>query len=234
MVEYKGGGCYLCGYDRCLRALDFHHLDPATKRFTIAGGHTRSWASLRTELDKCMLVCSNCHIELEQAATKGRRGPRQSATATTEPLQTCRVCGRRFVYDRRKGHSRTRCNSCGSNRGSPEQRYALKRDLIAIGGGSCRICGYCRTMHALTFHHVEPTKKRFHIRGSHGRSFKALAAEVAKCVLVCANCHDEIEAGETQVPKNLADAVRKATARVPELRRPRSGRPAGIPNSSTR
>ena len=57
-------------------------------------------------------------------------------------------------------------------------------------------------MHALTFHHVEPTKKRFHITGSHNRSLEGLAAEVAKCVLVCANCHDEIEAGETQLPEN--------------------------------
>jgi hypothetical protein len=75
MVDYKGGGCCLCGYDGCLQALDFHHLDPAKKRFTIAGGHTRSWASLRTELDKCMLVCSNCHIELEPGVDEGSARP---------------------------------------------------------------------------------------------------------------------------------------------------------------
>ncbi len=234
MVEYKGGACCLCGYDRCLRALDFHHLDPKKKRFSIAGGHTRSWSSLRQELDKCMLVCSNCHIELEQASSSGRTGPRLSATTGIEPLSTCRVCGRRFAYDRRKGHSRTRCNSCGSNRGSPQHRHELKRKLIAVSGGSCRICGYCRTIHALSFHHVDPTRKRFHIRGSHGRSLDVLMAEVAKCVLVCANCHDEIEAGETQVPRHLAHAVRKATAHVAEVEQPRPGRPAAGPDPSTR
>jgi hypothetical protein len=61
-----------------------------------------------------------------------------------------------------------------------------------------------------------------------------LAAEVAKCVLVCANCHDEIEACETQVPEDLAAAVRKATAHVPELKPRPPGRPAGIQDSNTR
>jgi hypothetical protein len=45
--------------------LSFHHLDPATKRFVIAGGHTRSWAQLVEEATRCVLLCANCHIEGE-------------------------------------------------------------------------------------------------------------------------------------------------------------------------
>ncbi len=64
-VEYKGGKCQCCGYDKCLGALEFHHLDPEQKDFGIAAkGYTRSWEKVKTELDKCILVCSNCHKEI--------------------------------------------------------------------------------------------------------------------------------------------------------------------------
>jgi hypothetical protein len=100
MVEYKGGACQLCGYARCLRALDFHHLDPRTKKFSIAGSHTRSWESLRQELDKCMLVCSNCHVDIEQTATRTQRTePRSNVTTEPQLMCVCRTCGRRFIYD---------------------------------------------------------------------------------------------------------------------------------------
>lgn len=62
-VEYKGGRCFLCGYDKCLEALSFHH--EGRKEFGIgARGHTRSWQRVRAELDECILVCNNCHAEI--------------------------------------------------------------------------------------------------------------------------------------------------------------------------
>ena len=64
-VNYKGGCCELCGYKKCVQALDFHHKDPNEKDFGIAAsGQTRSWTKLMLELDKCALVCRNCHAEL--------------------------------------------------------------------------------------------------------------------------------------------------------------------------
>ena len=64
-IEYKGGKCIACGYNKCSRALDFHHIDPSTKEFGIAQkGYTRSWSRVKDELDKCMLLCSNCHREV--------------------------------------------------------------------------------------------------------------------------------------------------------------------------
>jgi hypothetical protein len=63
-LEYKGGKCELCGYDKCARALQFHHTDPNEKEFGIAAkGHTKSFEKIKIELDKCMLLCSNCHAE---------------------------------------------------------------------------------------------------------------------------------------------------------------------------
>jgi transposase len=64
LVEEAGGGCVLCGYSRCDRALEFHHLDPRAKKFQITS-HTRSLAKLRAEVSKCVLLCSNCHAEVE-------------------------------------------------------------------------------------------------------------------------------------------------------------------------
>ena len=68
LVEEAGGGCVLCGYSRCDRALEFHHLDPKTKQFQITS-HTRSLDRLRAEAGKCVLLCSNCHAEVEAGIT---------------------------------------------------------------------------------------------------------------------------------------------------------------------
>jgi len=64
-VEYKGGKCEVCGYNKYVGALQFHHLDPNEKDFHISQrGHSRSWERVRTELDKCIMVCANCHAEI--------------------------------------------------------------------------------------------------------------------------------------------------------------------------
>lgn len=65
-ITYKGGKCLLCGYDRYNGAVEFHHLDKTTKGFGLSRkGIVRSWESIRSELEKCVLVCSNCHREIE-------------------------------------------------------------------------------------------------------------------------------------------------------------------------
>jgi ribonuclease HII len=62
-LDYKGGRCIDCGYNKCNGALQFHHPN-GDKEFGIADkGITRSWAKVKAELDKCVLVCANCHAE---------------------------------------------------------------------------------------------------------------------------------------------------------------------------
>lgn len=63
-VEYLGGKCVVCGYNTCIWALDCHHKDPETKSFSVSKYHSRSWDNLKPELDKCILLCANCHREL--------------------------------------------------------------------------------------------------------------------------------------------------------------------------
>jgi transposase-like protein len=71
LVAEAGGCCRLCGYDRNLRALQFHHRDPSLKRLDVSGrGVTYSLDTLRTEAEKCVLLCGNCHVEVEAGTTE--------------------------------------------------------------------------------------------------------------------------------------------------------------------
>jgi transposase len=66
LVEEAGGACQACGYDRCIAALHFHHLDPNEKAFSLSHrGVARSISKARAEAKKCALLCSNCHVEVE-------------------------------------------------------------------------------------------------------------------------------------------------------------------------
>jgi len=58
-IVYLGGVCQECGYKDDLRALEFHHVGP--KRRVVSGLYNHSWKTLRRELDKCVLLCANCH-----------------------------------------------------------------------------------------------------------------------------------------------------------------------------
>jgi cytochrome c553 len=99
--------------------------------------------------------------------------------------------------------------------GTPEQRYRCKRcigervtrrlrlvkqTLVDDFGGACVVCGYDRVLANLHFHHVDPATKSFPMSMGRGRSLAAYRAEAEKCVLVCANCHGEIEAGVIPSP----------------------------------
>ena len=69
LVEEAGGRCLICGYARYVQALQFHHVDPSDKRLALSGqGATYSLARLRAEAKKCVLLCANCHVEVEIGA----------------------------------------------------------------------------------------------------------------------------------------------------------------------
>ena len=71
VIEYKGGKCMLCGYDKYEGALDLHHIDDSKKEFGLSTrGLTRSWEKTKQEADKCLLVCANCHRELHGGVTQ--------------------------------------------------------------------------------------------------------------------------------------------------------------------
>lgn len=65
-IEYKGGCCQICQYNKCMSALDFHHIDPSRKDFGISGNHGIKWERIQRELDKCIMVCCRCHSEIHE------------------------------------------------------------------------------------------------------------------------------------------------------------------------
>lgn len=70
-IVYKGGKCVICGYNRCVNALDFHHLNPDEKGFGLSvKGLTRAWSRIKAETDKCVLICANCHREIHAGITQ--------------------------------------------------------------------------------------------------------------------------------------------------------------------
>lgn len=68
-VDYLGGCCKLCGYKAYVEAFDFHHIDPATKSFNISKATRMDWETLQPEVDKCVLLCANCHRETHAGLT---------------------------------------------------------------------------------------------------------------------------------------------------------------------
>ena len=104
-----------------------------------------------------------------------------------------------------------RCQLC-RNEAVTNRRRAVKEILIQAAGGECALCGYARSPAALQFHHAEPIQKAFGIseRGV-SRALERARQEAAKCVLLCATCHAEVEAGVARLPEKLsADAERQS------------------------
>jgi transposase len=85
-----------------------------------------------------------------------------------------------------------------------KRRTIVRATLVAEAGGCCAICGYSRCIAALQFHHVDPASKTFTIRDGSLRALDVLRAEARKCVLLCANCHAEVEAGVTPLPATVS------------------------------
>lgn len=115
-----------------------------------------------------------------------------------------RQCPRHGLTRHRRRERGYRCLRCRSE-AVADRRRRVKAILVAEAGGTCRLCGYDRCPAALQFHHVDPATKRFHmaLRGA-ARSLERMREEAQKCVLLCANCHAEVEAGVAELPLDSA------------------------------
>jgi transposase-like protein len=103
----------------------------------------------------------------------------------------------------RRGTDGFRCRLCRTS-AVQRRRREIKRILVEDAGGACVLCGYDRSLGGLHFHHRDPAQKAFALsRQGVTRSLDAARAEAAKCVLLCSNCHAEVEAGDLQLPPSL-------------------------------
>ncbi|HKG34925.1 MAG TPA: winged helix-turn-helix domain-containing protein, partial [Solirubrobacterales bacterium] len=137
-------------------------------------------------------------------------GLRTAYSERVDEFEEARKAGRRKAYGRCPKHGHTaffqrpdggfRCARCNSDAVAARRRK-VKQLLVEEAGGACIICGYDGYQGALQFHHLDPSQKAFIVsRQGVTRSLDSARAEAAKCVLLCANCHAEVEAGLADVP----------------------------------
>jgi 5-methylcytosine-specific restriction endonuclease McrA len=139
--------------------------------------------------------------ELETVATIRRRAAR-GVTSGTE-VMLCRHHGlTEFRLNSQGGFRCLRCRAEAVTR----RRRKVKAILVAEAGGACAVCGYDRCPGALHFHHVNPADKNFELSAEgFARSIERARAEASKCVLLCSNCHAEVESGTVRLSGELAD-----------------------------
>ena len=106
-----------------------------------------------------------------------------------------------------EGRGYYRCKQCRAE-SVVRHRQKVKETLVAEAGGRCIACGYSRNIRALQFHHLDPDEKRLGL-SSQGvtYSLERLRGEANKCVLLCANCHAEVESGELILPATVRPGV---------------------------
>jgi transposase-like protein len=109
-----------------------------------------------------------------------------------------------FWLDARGYYRCKRCRSAAVAR----RRRKVKAILVHEAGGACCICGYDRNMRALHFHHVDPSRKRHEINAKGvAVALARLRVEARKCVLLCSNCHAEVEDGTVSIPADALDGA---------------------------
>jgi transposase len=132
-------------------------------------------------------------------ATEVARAGREAGMLTIRT--TCATHGETdFILE---GRGYYRCRRCRGE-AVARRRRKMKAILIAEAGGGCAICGYDRHPGALAFHHLDPAQKRLEINAKGvALSLNTLRDEARKCVLLCANCHAEVERGAVALPATV-------------------------------
>lgn len=161
----------------------------------LSKGTVRHW------LHKHSLRTVNAHGRPSHPAAKAAK---ESARLTI--AQSCHRHGETEFSIEGRGYYR--CCRCRSE-AVTNRRRRVKAILVQEAGGGCVVCGYDRYYGALSFHHLDLSQKRVHL-SAEGKGFAidALRAEAAKCVLLCANCHAEVESGMSAVPVKSTSGTR--------------------------
>jgi hypothetical protein len=162
-------------------------------------------AEIADEVDRCTLTVRRW---------LGRYGLRTQRSARAGLQRAAKEAGLESTTLRCSQHGETehvlsgdgyyRCRRCRVE-SVVRRRRKVKELLVADAGGRCRLCGYDRYIGALQFHHLDPSEKRLALGGGGATlAIEMLRRESRKCILLCSNCHAEVEAGITMVPGTVA------------------------------
>ena len=144
-------------------------------------------------------LCEHMFVQSRPPTPLLKQKGRPPSAGSTAELRRCRRHGRVAFHRYGQIKPRWRCKRCVGE-AVTRRHQKVKRILVAEAGGCCAVCGYDRSVVNLHFHHVDAAQKSFGVTTASGKSLDAYRAEAAKCVMVCANCHGEIEAGLVSSP----------------------------------
>ena len=142
LVDIKGGQCSLCGYNKSITVLEFHHVD-SDKEFALSGNYCRAFSSLLKEAEKCQLVCANCHREIHGCSTEEKyfklldmtNGDVASenalcATTSTEEKKVNTLLRKACSCGRTKGINAKHCLSCHMNHRKLNRKFDIAPEKL--------------------------------------------------------------------------------------------------------
>lgn len=147
----KGGKCERCGYDKNISALEFHHRDPKEKNFQIdiRKFSNSNLDSLQKELDKCELLCANCHRELhhpnlnmnniDKLLEEGNDKVSFSNQKEIDNGTTCPICGKHFKKSTGKIYCSEECRFESKN--YPKKEILLTK-LVEFSGNYKKVADF--------------------------------------------------------------------------------------------
>lgn len=203
-VNYKGGSCTRCGYDKVITALEFHHLNPNEKEIEPSKMMNKKKEFIKNELDKCILICSNCHREEHYRQDNNKKiqksfeinslsnFSKSILTGKNTNLPSCNICDTPLNEENKSKGKTSMCKPCDS-RLVIENTVKSKQRAVEYMDGKCTSCGYDKCIRALEFHHIDSSKKsKTYNKRFRSWSFEKQKKELENCMLVCSNCHREI------------------------------------------
>jgi hypothetical protein len=204
-IKYKGGCCNKCGYSKNTASLEFHHLNSIEKEIHPSKLMIKNWEVIKNEIDKCILLCSNCHreehqkiddrilLESEFISFQTNNLSSHILTGRNTGKPSCYICDTLITNTNlvSKKHIPI-CKSCNSKRTINFSKNGKIR-TVEYMGGCCSICRYNKCIRALEFHHIDPSKKsKDYDKKFKLWNFEKQKQELKHCILVCSNCHREL------------------------------------------
>lgn len=214
-IKQLGGACQHCGYDTNFAVLSFHHKDETTKSFGLDSTSLRYYniEMIAEEVEKCELLCSNCHMEahyphLAKTELDATLANLKQLTTHEQIKGHCVICEQALSARKTKFCS-VKCRNAYHQSYENQQLRGIERKLklVEAQGGQCESCGYDDNLAGLSFHHEGGKDYQLDLRNLANRSWKAIASEAEKCVLLCGNCHAEAHHPElmmTEITKTHA------------------------------
>jgi hypothetical protein len=183
-INLLGGKCSKCSYDKYTGALQFHHVNPSEKDFGLSkDAFTKSWETIQKEIEKCILLCGNCHAEEEH---------KLNFVEQEKQKEICKYKHCNNVIVGRQSNAEFCGIKCKQKEMHTRHRVVLKQRFVDYKGGKCEKCEYKVYIGSLHFHHTNPNEKDFNISKGCGKALKIVFEELDKCMCLCNNCHAEV------------------------------------------